>query len=40
LDADVPEILKPGAVMEVTGLLKKEEPLLDRLAKELVAKVN
>jgi cell division protease FtsH len=37
LDADVQEILN-RCLMEVTGLLKKEEPLLDRLAKELVAK--
>jgi len=37
LDADVQDILKT-CLDEVTTLLKKEEPLLDRLAKELVAK--
>jgi len=37
LDADVQEILNT-CLVEVTGLLKKEEALLDRLAKELVAK--
>ncbi|TAM35009.1 AAA family ATPase [bacterium] len=37
LDADVQHILKT-CLDEVTVLLKKEEPLLDKLAKELVAK--
>jgi len=37
LDADVQDILKT-CLDEVTQLLKKEEALLDRLAKELVAK--
>ena len=37
LDADVQDILKT-CLDEVTALLKKEEPLLDRLAQELVAK--
>ncbi|MCX5669691.1 MAG: hypothetical protein NTX89_06260, partial [Candidatus Omnitrophica bacterium] len=37
LDADVQDILKT-CLDEVTTLLKKEEPLLDRLAQELVAK--
>jgi cell division protease FtsH len=37
LDYDVQEILN-RCLMEVTQLLKKEEPLMDRLAKELVAK--
>jgi cell division protease FtsH len=37
LDADVQDILNT-CLIEVTGLLKKEEALLDRLAKELVAK--
>jgi cell division protease FtsH len=37
LDTDVQEILKT-CLEEVTTLLKKEEPLLDRLAKELVEK--
>ena len=37
LDADVQDILKT-CLDEVTALLRKEEPLLDRLAKELVAK--
>jgi len=37
LDADVQDILKT-CLDEVTALLKKEEPLMDRLAKELVAK--
>jgi cell division protease FtsH len=37
LDADVQDILN-SCLIEVTGLLKKEEPLMDRLAKELVAK--
>lgn len=37
LDRDVQEILK-NCLDEVTELLKKEEPLLDRLAKELVVK--
>jgi len=37
LDRDVQEILK-NCLDEVTELLKKEEPLLDRLAQELVAK--
>ena len=37
LDRDVQEILK-NCLNEVTELLKKEEPLLDRLAQELVAK--
>jgi cell division protease FtsH len=37
LDQDVQEIMQ-SALKEVTELLKKEEPLLDRLAKELVAK--
>ena len=37
LDADVQDILKT-CLDEVTNLLKKEEALMDRLAKELVAK--
>jgi cell division protease FtsH len=37
LDADVQDILN-NCLTEVTALLKKEEPLMDRLAKELVAK--
>lgn len=37
LDADVQDILNT-CLIEVTALLKKEEPLMDRLAKELVAK--
>jgi len=37
LDADVQDILKT-CLEEVISLLKKEEPLLDRLAKELVEK--
>ena len=37
LDADVQEILN-SCLIEVTALLKKEEALMDRLAKELVAK--
>jgi ATP-dependent Zn protease len=37
LDADVQEILN-ACLSEVINLLKKEEPLMDRLAKELVAK--
>ncbi|PIQ88037.1 MAG: cell division protein FtsH [Candidatus Omnitrophica bacterium CG11_big_fil_rev_8_21_14_0_20_43_6] len=37
LDYDVQEILN-RCLVEVTELLKKEEPLMDRLAKELVAK--
>ncbi|MDO8488629.1 MAG: AAA family ATPase [Candidatus Omnitrophota bacterium] len=37
LDADVQDILN-NCLIEVTALLKKEEPLMDRLAKELVAK--
>ncbi|MCM8796725.1 MAG: AAA family ATPase [Candidatus Omnitrophica bacterium] len=37
LDSDVQEIMQ-GCLREVTELLRKEEPLLDRLAKELVAK--
>jgi ATP-dependent Zn protease len=37
LDADVQDILNT-CLTEVTALLKKEEFLLDRLAKELVAK--
>ncbi|MDD5119869.1 MAG: AAA family ATPase [Candidatus Omnitrophica bacterium] len=37
LDADVQDILN-SCLNEVTTLLKKEEPLMDRLAKELVAK--
>jgi len=37
LDNDVQDILQ-NALKEVLGLLKKEEPLLDRLAKELLAK--
>ncbi len=37
LDNDVQEILQ-SCLKEVEGLLKKEEPLLDRLSKELVAK--
>ncbi|MDD5109486.1 MAG: AAA family ATPase [Candidatus Omnitrophica bacterium] len=37
LDADVQDILN-NCMTEVTALLKKEEPLMDRLAKELVAK--
>lgn len=37
LDNDVQEILQ-SCLKEVTDLLKKEEPLLDRLAKELLAK--
>ncbi|MDO9573237.1 MAG: AAA family ATPase [Candidatus Omnitrophota bacterium] len=37
LDADVQDILNT-CLVEVTALLKKEEPLMDRLAKELVAK--
>jgi cell division protease FtsH len=37
LDADVQDILN-SCLIEVTALLKKEEPLMDRLAKELVAK--
>ena len=37
LDADVQDILKT-CLDEVTALLRKEEPLLDRLAQELVAK--
>jgi cell division protease FtsH len=37
LDRDVQDILK-SCLNEVTQLLKKEEPLMDRLAQELVAK--
>ena len=37
LDADVQDILN-SCLMEVTALLKKEEPLMDRLAQELVDK--
>ncbi|PIQ90901.1 MAG: cell division protein FtsH [Candidatus Omnitrophica bacterium CG11_big_fil_rev_8_21_14_0_20_41_12] len=37
LDADVQDILNT-CLIEITALLKKEEPLMDRLAKELVAK--
>ena len=37
LDADVQDILNT-CLVEVTALLKKEEPLMDRLAQELVAK--
>jgi len=37
LDNDVQDILQT-CLKEVTELLKKEEPLLDRLAKELIAK--
>lgn len=37
LDNDVQEIMQ-SCLKEVTELLKKEEPLLDRLAKELIAK--
>jgi cell division protease FtsH len=37
LDSDVQDILS-SCLAEVTGLLKKEEALMDRLAKELVAK--
>ncbi|MBN1913464.1 MAG: AAA family ATPase [Candidatus Omnitrophica bacterium] len=37
LDKDVQEIMQ-SCLKEVSDLLKKEEPLLDRLAKELVAK--
>jgi cell division protease FtsH len=37
LDNDVQEILR-DCLKEVTELLRREEPLLDRLAKELVAK--
>ncbi len=37
LDKDVQHILQT-CLTEVTGLLKKEEPLMDRLAQELVAK--
>ncbi len=37
LDADVQDILN-SCLVEVTTLLKKEEPLMDRLAQELVAK--
>ena len=37
LDADVQNILNT-CLQEVTLILKKEEPLMDRLAKELVAK--
>jgi len=37
LDSDVQDILN-SCLAEVTGLLKKEEALMDRLAKELVAK--
>lgn len=37
LDADVQDILNT-CLIEVTALLKKEEPLMDRLAKELVSK--
>lgn len=37
LDNDVQEILQ-NCLKEVTELLRKEEPLLDRLAKELIAK--
>ena len=37
LDADVQYILN-SCLVEITALLKKEEPLMDRLAKELVAK--
>lgn len=37
LDSDVQDILQ-NCLKEVTELLKKEEPLLDRLAKELLAK--
>ncbi len=37
LDADVQDILNT-CLSEVISLLKKEEPLMDRLAKELVAK--
>ena len=37
LDNDVQDIMQT-CLKEVTELLKKEEPLLDRLAKELIAK--
>jgi len=37
LDNDVQEIMQ-SCLKEVTELLKKEEPLIDRLAKELIAK--
>jgi ATP-dependent Zn protease len=37
LDQDVQDIMQT-CLKEVTELLKKEQPLLDRLAKELVAK--
>jgi len=37
LDSDVQEVLN-SCLTEVTALLKKEELLLDRLAKELVTK--
>ena len=37
LDKDIQDILQT-TLKEVTDLLKKEEPLLDRLAKELLAK--
>ena len=37
LDADVQDILNT-CLIEVTALLKKEEPLMDRLAQELVTK--
>jgi cell division protease FtsH len=37
LDRDVQEIMQ-ACLKETTDLLKKEEPLLDRLAKELIAK--
>lgn len=37
LDSDVQDILQ-SCLREVTELLKKEEPLLERLAKELIAK--
>ncbi|MCG2714253.1 MAG: AAA family ATPase [Candidatus Omnitrophica bacterium] len=37
LDADVQDILN-NCLVEVTALLKKEEPLMDRLAQELVVK--
>jgi len=39
LDNDVQDILQ-SCLKEVTELLKKEEPLLDRLAKELIAKAE
>jgi len=37
LDRDVQEIMQ-GCLIEVTELLKKEEPLVDRLAKELITR--